>query len=92
MNSVCIVGFSFIHQLQVNKRDVILCTGFHCVEGNPVPNSCMTGHYCPNSDLSGYGPQPCPRLHYRDIVGAEQVGIRCLNQRERQCYHITSSF
>ena len=49
--------------------------GYHCLEGNPVPEPCDVGHYCPNSDLSGYGPIPCPRLHYRDVVGAEQVSL-----------------
>jgi len=48
-------------------------TGYHCEEGNPVPTPCHLGHYCPNNDMSGYGMQPCPRLHYRDTVGAEQV-------------------
>lgn len=59
---------------------LFLCVGYHCQEGNPVPQPCELGHYCPNTDLSGYGPQPCPRLHYRDDLGAEQVfysAIRC---------------
>ena len=59
-------------QDQLHSHETIACS-YHCQEGNAVPQPCELGQFCPNTDLSGCGPQPCPRLHYRDDFGAEQV-------------------
>ena len=51
-------------------NDCLPCpAGYWCHQGDPVPELCPAGAYCEE----GTGPTDCPVLHYRDLLGGENV-------------------
>ncbi len=48
---------------------VCVLQGFRCVEGNPVPIPCSTGHYCPPSGAE----TPCEPGKYNPVPAATSV-------------------
>ena len=47
------------------------CQGYRCIEGNPTPVPCSTGHYCPPNSQE----MPCPPGTYNPHLASTSFGF-----------------